>query len=125
MSGALTLWSLALLLFCVLAEIGRELNFKAASLSADRRRYAASLLSQPLLWFGLALWTAETAAWIGVLAHTRLAVAYPIITLSYAGVPLAASLMLGEPVSRRQKIGAALVTAGVLCIALSELRWSA
>lgn len=124
MTGALTLSSLALLAFCVLAEIGRELSFKSASLSAGRTRYAASLAAQPLLWCGLLLWTLETAAWLLALENTRLAVAYPMVTLSYAGVPLAAAVVLGEPVSRRQKFGAALVAAGVLCIALSEMRWT-
>ncbi|MDB5454178.1 MAG: permease [Caulobacteraceae bacterium] len=124
MTGALTIWSLGLLVFCVLAEIGRELNFKAAILAADRDRYVLSLAAQPLLWCGLVLWTAEVAAWLLALTHTRLAIAYPISTLSYAGVPLAAAIMLGEKVSRRQKLGMALVAAGVLCITVSELRWT-
>lgn len=124
MTGALTVWTLGLLIFCVLAEIGRELNFKAATLAADRDHYVRSLAAQPLLWCGLALWTGEVAAWLLVLGHTRLAIAFPISTLSYVGVPLGASVMLGERVSRRQKIGMGLVLAGVLAIAISELRWS-
>jgi len=123
-SGSLTLWSLALLGFCVLAEIARELNFKAASLQAMPERYVVSLLSQPLLWCGIGLWVLEVAAWLLVLEHTELAVAFPITTLTYAGTPLAAALVLNEPLSRRQKIGAGLVSLGVFCIALSGFRGS-
>lgn len=119
MNQGLTVWSLVLLGFCVLAEIARELNFKTASLYAVPERYALSLMAQPLLWCGLALWVAEVVAWLGVLEHTSLAVAFPITTLTYAGTPLAAALVLKEPLSRRQKIGAGLVTLGVSCVALS------
>jgi len=121
MTGTLTLSALALLGFCVLAEIARELNFKAASLQAASDRYVVSLLAQPLLWCGLTLWVAEVAVWLLVLERTTLAVAFPITTLTYAGTPLAAALVLKEPFSRRQKIGAGLVTLGVFCIALSGL----
>jgi drug/metabolite transporter (DMT)-like permease len=119
MSGQLTFWSLSLLGFCVVAEIGRELNFKAASLQAAPERYVLSLASQPLLWCGIAIWVLEVGAWLLVLEHAPLAVAFPITTLTYAGTPLAAALVLKEPFSRRQKIGAGLVTLGVFCIAIS------
>jgi drug/metabolite transporter (DMT)-like permease len=119
MSDELTIWSLALLGFCVLAEIARELNFKAASLQAEHGRYAVSLLTQPLLWCGIGLWVVEVAIWLLVLERTALAVAFPITTLAYAGTPMAAALVLKEPLSRRQKMGAGLVALGVLCIAMS------
>ena len=119
MSGGLTLWGLVLLGFCVLTEIARELNFKAASMQAAPDRYVASLLSNPLLWCGIILWVIEVGVWLAVLEHTPLAVAFPITTLTYAGTPLAAALVLKEPLSRRQTMGAALVSVGVLCIAVS------
>ena len=122
MKGGLTAWSLALLGFCVIAEIARELNFKAASTQAVPERYILSLASQPLLWAGIGLWVLEVAAWLLVLEHTALAVAFPITTLTYAGTPFAAAVVLNEPLSRRQKLGAGLVAAGVFCIALSGFR---
>jgi drug/metabolite transporter (DMT)-like permease len=119
MIGGLTAWSLVMLGFCVLAEIARELNFKAASMQAAPDRYVVSLLTQPLLWAGIMLWVIEVGVWLVVLEHTRLAVAFPITTLTYAGTPFAAALVLKEPFSRRQKLGAGLVSLGVFCIALS------
>ena len=121
MSSQLTLGALGLLGFCVLAEIARELNFKAASLHASPDRYVLSLASQPLLWCGIVIWVLEVGVWLLVLEHAALAVAFPITTLTYAGTPLAAALVLKEPFSRRQKIGAGLVTLGVFCIAISGL----
>jgi drug/metabolite transporter (DMT)-like permease len=119
MMGGLTAWSLVMLGFCVLAEIARELNFKAASMQAAPDRYVVSLLTQPLLWAGIVLWAIEVGVWLAVLEHTRLAVAFPITTLTYAGTPFAAALVLKEPFSLRQKLGAGLVSLGVFCIALS------
>jgi undecaprenyl phosphate-alpha-L-ara4N flippase subunit ArnE len=122
MSDALTPWSLGLLLFCVVADIGRELNFKAASLQADRAGYVASLLTRPLLWLGLLLWAIEVVAWLLVLEQVPLAVAFPVMALTYAGTPLAAGLVLRETLTRGQKAGAALVALGVLVVSVSELK---
>lgn len=123
MTGGLTGWSIVLLAFVVTAEVGRELNFKAAVLAADKNSYVASLIRQPVLWFGLVLWTAEIGAWLLALTETRLAIAFPISTLSYAGVPLAASLVLGERSTPRQRLGMGMIVFGVISIALSELTW--
>ncbi len=122
MTGPLTLWTLGLLLFCVLAEIGQQLNFKTASMRADEGNYVSTLLRHPLLWCGIALWAVEVVAWLAVLEHAPLAVAYPIMTLTYAGMPIAGHLLLGERLSRGQQLGAGLVALGVLIVALSELK---
>ena len=122
MTGRLTLWTYGLLLFCVLTDIARELNFKAATLSADRRTYVVSLLTHPYLWLGIAFWAVEGVAWLLVLESASLAVAFPIMALTYAGTPLAAGLVLGERLTPGQRLGAGLVTAGVLIVSLSELK---
>lgn len=121
MSGALTLSSLALLAFCILAEIGVQLNFKAASDGAEGDSPFA-VAAQPLLWLGLILWAAEVIAWILVLQRTPLAIAYPIMTLNFAAIPIASTFVLRERLTRRQTAGAALVAVGVLCVSLSGLR---
>lgn len=118
----LSAWTLGLILFCVLAEIGTQLNFKAAADGARPDRPVASLLSQPLLWIGILLWAIEAVAWLLVLEHAPLAVAFPIMTLTYAGTPLAAGLVLGEELTRGQKVGAAMIAVGVMVVALSDLR---
>lgn len=113
MTAPLSTWTFGLLLFCVLTDIGREINFKAATMRADRDRYVVSLLTHPFLWIGIVFWAVEGVAWLLVLEHTALAIAFPVMALTYAGTPLAAGLMLGERLNRGQRLGAGLVAAGV------------
>ena len=122
MSGSPTLLTLGLLLFCVLMDIGRELNFKAATLRADRETYIVSLLTDAFLWIGIMFWAIEVVAWLLVLERAPLAIAFPIMALTYAGTPLAAGFVLHETLTRRQKAGAGLVTLGALIVSLSEWR---
>jgi undecaprenyl phosphate-alpha-L-ara4N flippase subunit ArnE len=121
-SPALTSTGLGLLAFCIVTEIGRELCFKAASDGADGKpAYLAALATQPLLWAGIVFWFVEMVAWVVVLETTPLGLAFPIMTLTYAGVPLAGTLILKERLTPVQIAGAALVAAGVTCVGLSGL----
>lgn len=122
MTAPLSGWTFGLLLFCVLTDIGREINFKAATMRADRARYVWSLLTHPFLWMGIVFWAVEGVAWLLVLEHTALAIAFPIMALTYAGTPLAAGLMLSEQLNRGQRLGAGLVAVGVAIVSLSDLK---
>lgn len=122
MSPVLTASSAGLLAFCIATEIGRELSFKAASDGADGKpAYLAALAAQPVLWAGIAFWFVEMIAWVLVLETTPLSLAFPIMTLTYAGVPLAGTLILKERLTPIQIAGAALIAAGVTCVGLSGL----
>ncbi len=112
----------ALLAFCIATEIGRELSFKAASDgAAGQDAYLWSLARQPVLWLGVVFWFVEMVAWILVLERTPLSVAFPFMTLTYAGVPIAGALVLKERLSRSQIAGATLVALGVTCVGMSGL----
>jgi drug/metabolite transporter (DMT)-like permease len=118
----LTAASAGLLAFCIVTEIGRELCFKAASDGAEgKRAYVAALAQQPMLWLGVVFWFVEMVAWVLVLETTPLGLAFPIMTLTYAGVPLAGTLILKERLTPLQIAGAALVAAGVTCVGVSGL----
>ena len=122
MNASLTPSLLALLGFCIVTEIARELSFKrAASGAQTTTSYVRGLAFHPLLWIGIAFWAVEVVAWILVLEHAPLSLAYPIMTLTYAGVPLAGALLLRERLSRPQIIGAVLVALGVGCVSLAGL----
>lgn len=121
MTEPLSPWSVGLLGFCVLTDMARELNFKAASLQADRSRYLVALATHPFIWLGLVFWAVEGVAWLLVLEHVRLAIAFPIMALTYAVTPLAAGLLLHETLTRGQRLGALLVAAGVAVVSLSDL----
>jgi drug/metabolite transporter (DMT)-like permease len=112
--------SAALITFCILAEVGRELGFKIASdASPNNSTFVATLVSSPLLWLAVALGAANFFAWFLVLQHMSLALAYPIVSLVYVGVPLAGVLLLREKMSARQIAGAVLIAMGVACVGAS------
>jgi len=120
-SGALTLTTFTVLLFCVATDAAREVCFKAAAVQSGRSSFFASLLTRPVLWLGLLFWAVELVAWLLVLGRVRLAIAFPIMALTYAVTPIAAGLILGETLTRRQAAGAALVALGSLTVSLAEL----
>ena len=111
--------ALALLAFCVAAETLQQLSFKSgANRTGDGGR---GLALQPLIWLGVGLWVIESVAWVLVLQRTPLSLAYPIMTATYATVPLGGLLLLKEPMSGRQRLGAGLIFVGVVCVGLSGL----
>jgi drug/metabolite transporter (DMT)-like permease len=111
---------LGLLAFCVIAETIQQISFKLGSSQPARPGgFYAGILAQPLIWLGVALWVVESIAWIQVLQHAPLSLAYPIMTLTYVGVPLAGLLLLKEKMTPRQMLGGGLIAVGVACVALS------
>ena len=119
---SITLWTVGLILFCVVAEAGSQLNFKAAADAVSPERPITSLLSQRLLWLGILLWAVESVVWLLVLEQAPLSIAFPIMSLTYAATPIAAALVLEERLTRRQAIGAALVTLGAVLVSISDLK---
>jgi undecaprenyl phosphate-alpha-L-ara4N flippase subunit ArnE len=110
----------ALLSFCIFAEIVREVSFKAAAdRSAPGAGYFGRLLRRHVLWLGLGAWAVELTAWVAVLQRAPLTLAFPIMSLTYAAIPLASAVVLKERLGRSQLAGAALVAAGVVCVGVS------
>lgn len=118
----LTPAALGLLAFCVAAESVQQLCFKAGSnrTTPDSHPVVATLV-QPLIWIGVAIWAVEAVTWIFVLQRAPLSLAYPVMTLTYVGIPLGGMLFLRERPSPRQLAGAALIAAGVTCVSLSGI----
>jgi undecaprenyl phosphate-alpha-L-ara4N flippase subunit ArnE len=120
MTAALVPAALALLAFCIVAETAQQLSFKAGSARAEGQAgFVRALLRQPLLWIGVALWVVESIAWVLVLQKAPISMAYPVMTLSYATVPVAGLVLLRERMTPRQAIGAALILGGVLTVAMA------
>ncbi len=112
--------ALGLLAFCVFAETVQQVSFKsAANVDGEISGSALRFARQPLVWLGAAIWVVESIAWVQVLQRTPLSLAFPIMTLSYAAVPLAGVLLLGERLSIRQVFGAGLIFLGVVCVGFS------
>lgn len=113
---------IGLLAFCVMAETVQQLSFKlGAARAGEAEGFATSALLQPLIWLGAAIWVVESIAWVLVLQKAPLSLAYPVMTLTYAAVPLAGLLLLKERMSRKQMAGALLIFAGVVCVGASGL----
>ena len=111
----------ALLALCIPCEIGREIAFKVA---ADRgatseRGLLLGIALQPLLWAGIAIWAVELVAWVLLLQRAPLSIAFPLMAVTYAGVPLCGHWLLGERLDPRQRAGCALICVGVAVVGLS------
>jgi undecaprenyl phosphate-alpha-L-ara4N flippase subunit ArnE len=112
--------AIALLAFCIAAETVQQLSFKLGAGRAEASpSFARGVLLQPLIWVGVFLWVVESIAWVFVLQRAPLSMAYPVMTATYATVPVAGLLLLRERLSARQKLGAALIFAGAVCVGVS------
>lgn len=112
--------ALALLAVCVTSETVQQLSFKVGTGRAEGPGGAVgAVLRQPLIWVGILLWVVQSIAWVQVLQKSPLSLAYPVMTLTYATVPIAGLLVLRERMGRRQMLGAALIFAGVVLVGVS------
>jgi undecaprenyl phosphate-alpha-L-ara4N flippase subunit ArnE len=102
-----------LVAICIVGETARELCFKRAAQSG------APLATSPALWGGLLFWAAEVVLWIVTLRYLPIAMALPLMALSFATVPLAAQALLRERIRPDQLVGIALISAGAVCVGLS------
>jgi drug/metabolite transporter (DMT)-like permease len=120
-AATLTTTALLLLGFCVTAETVQQLAFKVGNGRAEAAKppFARAIVFQPLIWLGLFLWVVESIAWVHVLQRAPLSMAYPVMTATYATVPLAGLVLLKEKMTGRQKLGALLIFAGVLAVGIS------
>ena len=110
----------ALLAFCILAETIQQLSFKVGSGRAERAAsFARGVALEPLIWLGALLWAVESIAWVLVLQKTPLSLAYPMMTATYATVPLASLILLRENMTKRQMLGAALIFGGVILVGIA------
>ena len=119
----MTISTLALLAFCLMTEIARELCFKRAVDTDEKKESHSGLLrmvaTTPLLWLGIAFWVAEMTAWILVLERLPLNIAFPEMSLVYSGVPIASHFLLKESVTARHWLGAGVITLGVALVGLT------
>lgn len=106
-----------LLATCILAEAARELCFKKA---ADGRTIGEAL-TDPLVLTGLVCWLVEMVAWIEVLQHVPLSLAFPLTALVYVVIVIGGAVFLKEKVTFQHATGALLIAAGVAWIGVTGL----
>jgi len=118
MTGTLSLSMLALVIFCILTEVGREVCFKFA---ADRAPDMWRTLLLPITWLGVMFWAVELFCWMLVLEQVPLSIAFPLMALSYAAMVVAGALFFSEKINQRHAFGVSLITIGVVCVGLTGL----
>ena len=77
------------------------------------------LVTNKLVALGLALYAASTLAWLAALRVGELSKLYPLISINYALILVAGHVAFGETLTLAKVAGVALVTAGVLVIAIT------
>ncbi len=75
------------------------------------------LLQNWLFFAALAIYLALSVFWVWILSFTPLSRAYLFVALSFAIVPVAGTLLFGEPISPRLMIGVGLILCGLLFVA--------
>ena len=112
-----------LIAISIACDVFGQIAFK---LGADRLPAAGTIglaafcmrmAGQPWLIGGIVLYAIEFIAWIRVLALVPLGIAFPMASLNILGIALASHFLLGEAISRKQWLGASLITAGVAIVA--------
>jgi len=105
--------ALSLLLASLLSCAGQLCQKQAtyASPSGRRGRHI-------VLWLGLALLALGSgmALWLVVLQRLPVGIAYPMLSLNFVWVTLAAKFIWHEPVSRRHWLGVGLIILGILVL---------
>ncbi|WP_298434637.1 EamA family transporter [Ottowia sp.] len=109
MSLGLTLSTLV----CVLGISIGQLLFKQAAAALPATLSLPALLHNGWLIAALALYGVTTLAWVWILRHAPLHLAYPFMGLAFLIVPTLAWAFLGEPLHWRTLAGGALIMVGV------------
>ena len=121
MSERLSIAQIALLCSYAAGMAGGQILFKLASLrlpaSGSLVERAVALAQNWLLLAALALYLALSVLWVWVLSFTPLSRAYLFVALSFALVPVLASVLFAEPISLRLALGMALILCGLVLVA--------
>ena len=111
--------SVGLLAGVILCAVYCQLTLKVRALAcADRTpqggtAYILCMLSDPLVWTAIVAVGFGAMLWLLVIRSVSLGVAYPVVALAFALVPVAAAIFLHEPLPTSRIIGLVLITIGV------------
>lgn len=98
---------------CVLGISLGQMLFKKAALTIPEVATWQHWVFNGWLITALALYGATTLAWIWVLRHAPLHLAYPFMGLAFLIVPTLGWLFLGEPIRWATLVGGGLILAGI------------
>lgn len=116
------LLSLSLILVDVLLSVAGQLSLKVgvmqigvagAAALVDPLGLALRVLTTPLLLAAVAMYILALSAWLVALSRLSLSFAYPLLSLIYVLIPIAAWLLLGEQVPLLRWLGIGVTLAGI------------
>jgi len=106
-----------LLTFTPIMIAGGQILFKQASdRLAEREGMILSVLFDPIMIIGLAVYGVATLLWMLALKNVPLSFAYSFMALSYVAVPILSIIFLNETLSIKYWAGAGLIIAGLFVI---------
>jgi drug/metabolite transporter (DMT)-like permease len=108
-----------LTLLCVTGIAAGQLLFKKAAMALPAQPGLLDWVLNGWLIGAFALYGVTTLAWIWVLRHAPLHLAYPFMGLAFLIVPVLAWWTLGEPLQARTLWGGLLIAAGIALAAHS------
>jgi drug/metabolite transporter (DMT)-like permease len=96
---------------------------RVGMVGAQRARSPLALMrdvaTTPQVVAGLCLYGASAVLWVYVLSRADLSFAYPFLSLAYALVTAAATVIFKERFTARQWLGLGFVVAGVMLVAMT------
>jgi drug/metabolite transporter (DMT)-like permease len=96
---------------------------RVGMVGAQRARSPLALMrdvaATPQVVAGLCLYGASAVLWVYVLSRADLSFAYPFLSLAYALVTAAATVIFKERFTARQWLGLGFVVAGVMLVAMT------
>jgi len=98
---------------CVAGISLGQMLFKKAALALPPAATWQHWVFNGWLLLALALYGITTLAWVWVLRHVPLHLAYPFMGLAFVFVPLLGWCFLGEPLRASTLLGGALIVAGI------------
>jgi uncharacterized membrane protein len=82
-------------------------------------RFLKDVYSSPLIWLGLVSMVVGLAVWFMALACGDLSFVFPLGSIQYIFILIAANIFLGERIDRMKFAGTLLVVLGIVLIAIS------
>jgi len=96
-------------------RVAGELSLQFGKLGS----FLITVLKQPFILFGLALYVIGSFFWIGALSKTDLSFAYPALSVGYVFILLISWKFFGETINIYRILGMVLIVVGMVFLAKS------
>lgn len=115
---------LMVLVTCILGTLG-QLALKSGMNDIGRIGLASlykiqtilmKVATSPKIWIGLFIYVLGTIVWLVILSRVDLSLAYPLLSMNFILVVLAAWLFLGESLTATRILGIIIICSGIVVL---------